>query len=67
MSGRTDDGKSKTVFWLNQHEVKYQRLYLRAADMRKDSLVKQELYKRFGRDKYHVSSVLDDRQQVVNL
>lgn len=63
MSGRTDDGKDKTVSWLNKHGVKYKHLYMRAAaDMRKDSVVKQELFERFVRDKYNVSFILDDRQ-----
>ena len=44
MSGRTDDGKEKTEFWLRKHEVKYKHIYMRAVgDMRKDSVVKQEL------------------------
>ncbi len=68
MSGRTDDGKDKTVSWLNKHGVEYKHLYMRAAaDMRKDSVVKQELFERFVRDKYNVSFILDDRQQVVDM
>jgi hypothetical protein len=38
-----------------------------AADMRKDSVVKQELFERFVRDKYNISFILDDRQQVVDM
>ena len=68
MSGRTDDGKEKTESWLFKHGVKYQHIYMRAAgDMRKDSIVKQELYERFIRDKFNVSFILDDRQQVVDM
>ena len=68
MSGRTADGKEKTESWLNQHGVKYQHLYMRAAsDMRKDSIVKQELFERFVQGEYNVSFVLDDRQQVVDM
>jgi hypothetical protein len=40
---------------------------MRAADMRKDSVVKQELFERFVRDKYNISFILDDRQQVVDM
>ena len=68
MSGRTDDGKEKTEFWLQKYAVKYQHIYMRAAgDMRKDSVVKQELYEKFVRDKFNVSFILDDRQQVVDM
>ena len=68
MSGRTDDGKEKTKSWLAKYNVKYQHIYMRAAgDMRKDSIVKQELYEKFIRDKFNVSFILDDRQQVVDM
>ena len=68
MSGRTDDGKEKTESWLRKYEVKYQHIYMRATgDMRKDSIIKQELYERFIRDKFNISFILDDRQQVVDM
>ncbi len=68
MSGRTDDGKEKTEAWLNKHGVKYQHIYMRkTGDMRKDSTVKQELYENFVKDKYNISFILDDRQQVVDM
>lgn len=68
MSGRTDDGKEKTEAWLNKHGVKYQHIYMRAGgDMRKDSVIKQELYQRHVRDQYNISFILDDRQQVVDM
>ena len=68
MSGRTDDGKEKTESWLRKYEVKYQHIYMRATgDMRKDSIIKQELYERFIRNKFNISFILDDRQQVVDM
>ena len=68
MSGRTDDGKAKTEAWLNQYGVKYQHIYMRkTGDMRKDSVIKQELYENFVKDKYNISFILDDRQQVVDM
>lgn len=36
------------------------------ADMRKDAVIKQELFDRFVRGKYYVDFVLDDRNQVVD-
>lgn len=68
MSGRTDDGKSKTEAWLNKYGVKYQHLYLRASgDMRKDAVIKQELFQRYVQGKYNITFILDDRQQVVDM
>ena len=36
-------------------------------DMRKDSIVKQELYEQNILGKFNVSFILDDRQQVVDM
>ena len=68
MSGRTDDGKEKTEAWLNKYGVKYKHIYMRRKDdQRKDSVIKQELYQSFVQDKYNISFILDDRQQVVDM
>lgn len=68
VSGRTDDGQEKTETWLKKHGVKYQHLYMRkTGDMRKDSIIKQEIYDRFIQGKYNISFILDDRQQVVDM
>lgn len=68
MSGRTDDGKEKTTAWLAKYGINYQHIYMRGVgDTRKDSIVKQELFERFVQDKYNVSLILDDRQQVVDM
>ncbi len=68
MSGRTDDGKAKTESWLREYGIKYQHIYMRATgDMRKDSIIKQELYQTHVRDKYNILFILDDRQQVVDM
>jgi len=68
MSGRTDDGKAKTEAWLHKYGVKYKHIYMRATgDMRKDSIIKQELYQTHVQDKYNISLILDDRQQVVDM
>ena len=43
-------------------------LYMRLPnDLRKDSIVKQEIYEMCIKDKYNVLFVLDDRDQVVNM
>ena len=68
VSGRTDDGKEKTIIWLERYGVKYQHLYMRkTGDMRKDSIIKEEIFNNFIRDKYNILFILDDRQQVVDM
>lgn len=68
VSGRTDDGKEKTKFWLEKYGVNYQHLYMReTGDMRKDSILKEEIFNNFIRDKYNILFILDDRQQVVDM
>ena len=68
VSGRTDDGQAKTESWLQQYGVKYQHIYMRkVGDQRKDSIVKEEIYHNFIRDRYNISFILDDRQQVVDM
>jgi predicted kinase len=68
MSGRTDDALKQTEAWLAKYGINYQHLYMRKTnDLRKDAMIKQELFDRFVRDKYNVSFVIDDRQQVVDM
>ena len=68
LSGRTDDGKELTEKWLKQYDVKYSEIHMRkTGDMRKDSIVKQEIYDQFIRDRYNVKFILDDRNQVVQM
>jgi predicted kinase len=67
-SGRTDGCREATEKWLAEHVgVPYVALHMRAAgDMRKDSVVKRELFDRHIRDAWDVVMVLDDRNQVVD-
>lgn len=66
MSGRDGSCEDETMLWLNNHNVPWDRLYMRApGDQRKDSIVKMELFDRHIRDNYDVEFVLDDRNQVV--
>jgi len=66
-SGRTDACRAETEKWLAEHvAVPYEALHMRAAgDMRKDSIVKMEIFDREIRDSYTVVAVFDDRAQVV--
>jgi hypothetical protein len=67
MSGRTDACREATEEWLRVHVgVPWEALHMRpAGDMRKDSVVKRELFDRHVRDHYDVRRVYDDRSQVV--
>ena len=68
MSGRTDDGKEKTVSWLEKYGVKYSELHMRkTGDMRKDTIVKEEMYRAHLDGRYNVIAVFDDRKSVVEM
>lgn len=70
VSGRDDSCTEETVRWLKEKcgfGVGNYLLYMRkTGDRRKDSVVKEEIYKNYVLPRYHVQFVLDDRQQVVN-
>lgn len=69
MSGR-DEGRSRAVTeeWLNKHSVPYDLLLMRSAgDVRKDAIVKRELYDEHVRTAFCVKAVFDDRDQVVRM
>lgn len=68
MSGREDKYREQTERWLKKNGVIYDALYMRKTDdMRKDSVVKREMFNEYIRDKYFVKFVLDDRNQVVEM
>ena len=67
-SGRDESALGSTVKWLGKQGIKFAEIHLRkVGDVRKDSIVKQEFFKLFIKDKYNVHFVLDDRQQVVDM
>jgi predicted kinase len=66
MSGRDGSCRSITENWLKEHVGFYDAFYMRTeGDMRKDDLVKYELFNTYIRDKFHVKYILDDRDQVI--
>lgn len=68
MSGRDEVCRKETEDWLNSHGIPFDYLFMRPEkDMRKDSLVKAELFDKYVRDLFDVQFVLDDRQQVVDM
>jgi predicted kinase len=68
LSGRDGSARADTEWWLDNHEIPYHELHMRAeGDMRKDDVVKYELFNEHVRNKYRVRYVLDDRDSVVKL
>jgi len=68
VSGREDKFKPQTLAWLKKHHISFDGLHMRkSGDLRKDSIVKKEIYDEFILDKYNVAFVLDDRDQVVRV
>jgi predicted kinase len=67
-SGRDGSCYKETKQWLDDNNIPYNGLFLRAeGDSRKDSIVKKELYENHVKGKYNVHFVLDDRDQVVDM
>jgi len=68
LSGREDKARKQTINWLECNKIPYDNLYMRkAGDMRKDAIIKKELYEAHIKGKFFVKFVLDDRNQVVDL
>lgn len=66
ITGRPEDYRPQTEAWLKQHGIRYQKLYMRrAGDHRPDTIVKQELLDRVGRER--VAFVIDDRPPVCDM
>lgn len=66
MSGRDGSCRRQTVMWLDAQGVPFHQLHMRPEKgNRKDSIVKEELYRRHVEGRYDVAFVIDDRNQVV--
>jgi len=66
VSGRSDAYKPETKQWLSEYDIPYDLLVMRKdGDFRKDSIVKEEIFRGAIEKKYFVELVLDDRDQVV--
>ena len=64
----TAECRRLTEEWMKQHEVPYDLFLMRSEkDMRKDSIVKEEIYRAHLEGKYDIEVVLDDRNDVVDL
>ena len=69
VSGRPEEGREVYEQWCNYvADVQVTAMYLRADDdYRKDSIIKQEIYKRDIQPYWDIKFVLDDRNSVVDM
>lgn len=68
VSGRQDKDRSQTMAWLRKYELPAGELFMRkTGDMRRDYIVKREIFDEHIRDTYRILFVLDDRNQVVEM
>lgn len=68
LSGRDEQFRPQTEKWLKDWSIKYDRLLMRpAGDVRRDDIVKAELFDKYVRANFRVHLVLDDRDRVVNM
>jgi hypothetical protein len=67
-SGREEKDKEPTERFLKKHGIFPDLILMRATgDMRKDAIVKKELYDNHIKGKFNILYVLDDRKQVVDM
>ncbi|GIM89705.1 phosphatase domain-containing protein [Paractinoplanes toevensis] len=68
MSGRDEVCRQQTELWLDAQQVPFHELHMRPEkDNRKDSIVKEELYRKYVEGRRDVAFVVDDRNQVVRM
>ena len=68
VSGRSDKFRDVTQKWLDDRGLELFPLCMRKeGDIRKDSIIKQEIYEEHIKGKFNVSYVLDDRDQMVRM
>lgn len=66
LSGREESSREQTEKWLKKHDIPYKKLLMRETnDLRKDYIVKMELFEKHFRNKIDVLAVVDDRKQVI--
>ena len=67
-TGRDGSCYGLTKEWLEDNGVKFHHLYSRKEkDQRKDSVIKEELFREHVMNKYYVEMVIDDRVQMLEL
>lgn len=69
VTGRKDSDKEMTIGWLNEHNIPFDSIYMRAeGDRRDDWVIKEELYKTRIAPQYGPAhGVFEDRSRVVKM
>lgn len=68
VTGRNESCRQDTLKWLDENGIGHSGLFMRKdSDIRKDSLVKEEMFLESINPKYNVLCVFDDRNQVVEM
>lgn len=68
ISARDDSCFNDTYTWLTHNCPPFIKLYMRKeGDRRRDSIIKEEIYREHIEPNYDVLCVFDDRQQVVDM
>ena len=67
-TGRDEQSRAKTKYWLDFYKINYDYLYMRVDDdKRKDNIVKKEMFNNHIVGKYHPVCSYDDRLQVLKM
>jgi predicted kinase len=68
VTGRDGSCKELTKMWLKEHKIPYDGFFIRPeGDMRKDTIIKKEIFDNYIKDNFNVLGVFDDRNQVVSM
>jgi predicted kinase len=68
VSGRDETFRAPTERFLDKYKIPYNQLYMRTAkDMRKDAVVKREIFDNEIAGKFFIDFILDDRNQMVDM
>lgn len=68
LSGREEKYREQTQRWLDKHCIQTHMMFMRATgDGRKDSIVKEEIYRKEIEPNFNVKWVIDDRPQVIRM
>lgn len=66
LSGRNGESEKQTKEWLSNHSIYYDELHMRKpGDMRKDTIVKNEMWENHIKGNYNVIGIFDDRDMMV--
>jgi predicted kinase len=68
LSGRDGSSLHATKEWLYKNDISFNTIFMRqAGDMRKDSIIKEEIFWNYIAPIYNVQLVIDDRPQVCRM